>query len=69
LVKYLYREIEKGNPEITETGAKNMLEEFVTVYHLVPMSFKRNDDARLKVYEILTKMKMQNKTSFWVKKS
>lgn len=46
-----------------------MLHEFVTIQHLIPESFKKNDDARLKVYDMLLKLKSQKKINFEMTKS
>ncbi len=46
-----------------------MLEEFVNLYKLVPESFKKNDDARLKVYKLMRNLDKQHKITFNKKKS
>jgi hypothetical protein len=69
LVQYLYRHIESGKNDITEEGIDRMLEEFVNLYKLVPESFKKNDDARLKVYKLMRNLDKQHKITFNKKKS
>jgi hypothetical protein len=69
LVQYLYRHIESGKNDITEEGIDRMLEEFVYPYLLVPESFKKNDDARLKVYKLMKNLDKQHKITFNKKKS
>ncbi len=46
-----------------------MLNHFVSTYFIIPESFQKNDEARLKVYEILIKYKKQNKILFGMTKS